>query len=136
MLAASCTASERRYRPDYEGRPELDHLFSYKHQEVLSMRGRMPRRVQVGEDVRVKLIKETYFNERPEGPFYDWRDYEPGSQVDPYDVCYFPYTEALDTPQYQELPAICKEEMVWRKILEDDTRDRFYTGEEFDSLFE
>jgi len=42
----------------------------------------------------------------------------------------------LDTPQYQELPAICKEEMVWRKILEDDTRDRFYTGEEFDSLFE
>ena len=101
MLAASCAADERRYKYDYEDRPELSFVHEFQlgyRGDVLTLKGRVPRRVQRGEEVSVKLIKDTNFNERPEGPFYDWRDYEPGTQDDPYDVCVFPYTEALDTP--------------------------------------
>lgn len=98
MLVAGCAASERRYKADHEDRPELAHLGSEKYREVLTMKGPVPKRVQVGEDIKLKLVKDTDFNYRPKGPFYDWRDYEPGLYDDPYDVCYFPYTEAFDTP--------------------------------------
>lgn len=90
------------------------------------------REVAVGEEREIPTI---VFNERPDGPFYDYRDWNPYADEDPYDVCEFPETDHFDTPEYQALPAICKHEMIWRKVLQDDTRERFYTGTEFQSLF-
>ena len=92
-----------------------------------------PKEIAVGEEREIPSI---VFNERPHGPFYDWRDWAPESQVDPYDVCDFPETDHFDTPDYQALPALCKTEMIWRKVLQDDLRERFYTGDEFQSLFD
>jgi hypothetical protein len=53
MLAASC-AAERRYKHDYEDRPELSFVHEFQRGypgDVLSMRGRVPRRVQRGEEI-------------------------------------------------------------------------------------
>lgn len=72
------------------------------------------------------------------GFWRDWRDYDPyryGGE-DPYAHCKFPEdTENLDTPEYQALSAICKEELIWQKILEDGRKEKFYVGPEFNSLF-
>ena len=91
-----------------------------------------PKEIAVGEE---RLIPTIIFNERPSGPFYDYRDWAPESEVDPYDVCDFPETDHFDTPAYQAQDANCKAEMIWRKVLQDDLRERFYTGNEFTSLF-
>ena len=71
---------------------------------------------QVGQDEDRK-IPTISFNERPSGPFYDWRDWAPDSDMDPYDVCDFPETDHFDTKDYQALPAMCKHEMIWKKVL-------------------
>lgn len=53
-------------------------------------------------------------------------------------MCHFPEdadSVLFDTPEYQKLSAFCKEEMIWRMVLSDRRRERFYTGFEFESLF-
>ena len=73
------------------------------------------------------------------GRTYDWREYEPElyGGVDPFAHCEWPAdTEHLDTPEYQALPAICKQEIIWQKILQDGTRQRFFVGPEFQSFFD
>lgn len=74
---------------------------------------------------------------RNNGRFYDWRDYEPHLyKDDPYAYCVWPKnTDHLDTPEYQALSALCKEELIWRLSLKDERRERFYAGFEFESLF-
>jgi hypothetical protein len=42
----------------------------------------------------------------------------------------------LDTPEYQAMSAMCKEELIWKKLLTDGTRQMFFTGPEFQSLFD
>jgi hypothetical protein len=75
---------------------------------------------------------------RDNGRFYDWRDYEPDlyGGKDPYADCVFPKdTSHLDTPEYQAMSALCKNELMWKLVLPDKRRERFYTGYEFESLF-
>ena len=75
---------------------------------------------------------------RSDGKFHDWRDYEPDlfGGKDPYAHCVYPAdTDHLDTPEYQALSAICKEELLWKLVLQDTRRERFYAGIEFESLF-
>ena len=75
---------------------------------------------------------------RTNGRYYDWRDYDTNRYggKNPYDECVFPEdTSHLDTPQYQALSAMCKTELMWKLILPDKRRERFYTGYEFESLF-
>lgn len=71
------------------------------------------------------------------GKFRDWRDYDPNLHpYDYYSECKFPEeTKHLDTEEYQRMSAKCKEELVWQKTLSDGRRERFYTGPEFNSLF-
>jgi len=33
------------------------------------------------------------------------------------------------------MPAVCKEELMWQKMLKDGRRQRFFKGPEFKSLF-
>lgn len=75
---------------------------------------------------------------RKSGRFYDWREYEPElyGYSDPYAHCVYPKdTDNLDTPEYQAMSAVCKEELIWSKVLIDERRERFYAGFEFESLF-
>jgi hypothetical protein len=72
------------------------------------------------------------------GRTYDWREYEPNlyEGKDPYTECHYSGDKnTLDTPEYQSLSAMCKEEIVWQNILTDGTRERFFTGPEFTTLF-
>jgi len=50
------------------------------------------------------------------GRSYDWREYEPElyGGLDPVADCpEIRYIKHLDTPEYQALPAICKEDVIW-----------------------
>lgn len=72
------------------------------------------------------------------GRTYDWREYEPDlyDGKNPYGNCVFPEDrDHLDTPEYQSMSAMCKEELIWQNILGDGTRERFFKGPEFNSLF-
>ena len=98
---------------------------------------KVPRRrpALIDEETKRGLINK---KDEHVGKFYDWREYEPmlHDGVDPYKHCHWPEgIEDFDTPQYQSLSAKCKEELIWKKVLEDGTREKFFTGFEFESLF-
>lgn len=79
---------------------------------------RVPRRQEVVEVVDDRNSKEGIIEGKDKhvGRFYDWREFEPelyGGE-DPYAHCVWPSnTEHLDTIEYQLMPAICKEELIW-----------------------
>lgn len=57
--------------------------------------------------------------------------------MDPYADCVFPEnTDHLDSQEYQALSGKCKTELIWKKVLLDERRERFYRGFEFSSLFD
>lgn len=41
----------------------------------------------------------------------------------------------LDTPDYQELSAFCKQEIIWTNVIKDRTPERFFVGPEFGAFF-
>jgi len=72
------------------------------------------------------------------GRTYDWREYEPElyGGLDPVADCpEIAHIKHLDYPEYQALPAICKEDVIWKRALSDGTRQRFFTGPEFGTFF-
>ena len=97
-------------------------------------------------DKKVSRRRPKKSDERNEGPLderkdlhkgrtYDWREYKPDLHkgVDPYADCPVKAEELkhLDGPEYQAMSAMCKEELIWQKILSDGTRQKFFTGPEF-----
>lgn len=81
---------------------------------------------------------QTDHEPQPHADWYDWRTHDPTRfPKDIYDDCKWPKdVKNLDTPEYQMLSAKCKEELVWRNCLEDETRELFFVGPEFQSLFD
>jgi len=81
---------------------------------------------------------QTDHGAQPHEGWYDWRSNDPTRfPKDLYDACKWPKeVKNLDTPEYQALSALCKEEVVWRNCLEDETRELFFVGPEFQSLFD
>ena len=81
---------------------------------------------------------------RTDGRFHDLRDYYEKDHwvlvdfLDRLEDC--PLQEELtfhlDTPKYQSLSALCKEEIIWQRILMDTRRERFYNGPELQSMFD
>ena len=106
----------------------------YERGEIKQARRRdAPTLHQQGIEAQPEIIPN-----RTDGKFHDWRDYAPNQfgGKDPYAHCVYPEdTSHLDTPEYQALSAICKEELIWKLVLQDTRRERFYAGLEFESLF-
>ena len=46
------------------------------------------------------------------------------------------HDEHLDTPEYQAMSAYCKQQLIWKKVIEDRTPERFFVGAEFQSTFD
>ena len=42
----------------------------------------------------------------------------------------------LDTPDYQALPAWCKQALIWERVNRDYTPEKFFIGDEFQPFFE
>ena len=75
----------------------------------------------------------------PHKQFFDYRDYDPYyyGDGDRFADCVWPKDQLqLDTPEYQNLSAKCKEEVIWQNILMDSVREKFFTGNGFQSLFD
>ena len=73
-------------------------------------------------DENVAIKEKTFHGQtdhtpKPHTSTYDWREYDPKRySFDPYAKCNFPEGEMrkkLDTPQYQNMSAMCKEELIW-----------------------
>lgn len=41
----------------------------------------------------------------------------------------------LDQPDYQALSAYCKQQIIWKNVIQDTTPERFFIGPEFDAFF-
>lgn len=46
------------------------------------------------------------------------------------------HLEHFDTPEYQSMSAYCKQQLIWKRVIEDRTPERFFVGNEFASTFE
>ena len=44
--------------------------------------------------------------------------------------------EHFDTPEYQAMSAKCKQDLIWSRVIEDRTPERFFVGAEFKGTFE
>ena len=132
------------YVPHYDTRGVYDDHYVEPKAEVKSgllergslkqKRRRDPPKVSTFVEPQ-PVVKDT----RKTGKYYDWRDYEPNKYEgkDPYAHCVYPEDQThLDTAEYQALSAVCKEELIWKQVLRDERRERFYKGFEFESLFD
>lgn len=45
------------------------------------------------------------------------------------------HLEHLDTAEYQAMSAKCKQELIWKRVKQDDTPERFFVGTEFMKTF-
>ena len=44
--------------------------------------------------------------------------------------------EHFDTPAYQAMSAYCKQQLIWKRVIENRTPERFFVGAEFQSTFD
>lgn len=44
--------------------------------------------------------------------------------------------EHFDTPEYQKQSAYCKQQLIWSRVIQDKTPQKFFVGEEFQGFFE
>merc|ERR1712003_379579 len=92
------------------------------------------RVIEIGETREHKKIT---FNDKYDGPWFDCRDDDYDCIPNMYEKCTFPEIDHFDTAEYQARSAYCKLEQLWRKTISDTgVRERFYTGNEFQSLFD
>ncbi len=134
------------YIPTIENRRGAPADFHYSEQPAA--KGGLQGRGHLKQKRRRAASKvSTFIEPQPEikptrestGKFYDWRDYHADKfgGVDQYADCVFPEDDThLDTEEYQSLSAKCKQELIWKHVLVDERRERFYKGFEFESLFD
>ena len=104
------------------------------YKDILEINGVAPRFIEKGEKREHKKVK---YNEKYTGQWHDCRDDDYSCIPDVYEQCKFPETDHFDSPDYQAQSAFCKCEQIWRKIVSDtEVRERFFTGNEFQSLFD
>mmetsp|Transcript_35266 Transcript_35266/g.43129 ORF Transcript_35266/g.43129 Transcript_35266/m.43129 type:complete len:331 (+) Transcript_35266:183-1175(+) len=140
--AADAATDEQYLRRFNAYEPRLGEYSGNEATEIKATRGsrgglKTPRRRGPAKDVAA--VRPKINPNREDGKYHDWRDYDADvyGGKDPYAECVYPQdTEQLDTPDYQALSAICKDELIWTKVLQDTRRERFYTGYEFTSLFD
>ena len=45
------------------------------------------------------------------------------------------HLDDLDTPEYQAQSAYCKQQMIWKRVIQNRTPERFFVGNEFQGFF-